>query len=156
MENTAGEFAELIRYLQSDLVPPDGMPSGSVAFRRRVSPVYLRRNADDVLVELRYNELLVPTDGNYQFVFPTVVGPRYAGTTSKAPSETGSGQTTGHAQAFPAQPVLPAGEVSPAEFGTLDVMVAELAPRSLPEPPTKIMPGAPLGRAQWLSSTPMP
>ena len=52
---------------------------------------------EDVAVELRYNELLVPTDGNYQFVFPTVVGPRYAGTTSKAPSETGSGQTTGHA-----------------------------------------------------------
>ena len=71
---------------------------------------------EDVAVELRYNELLVPTDGNYQFVFPTVVGPRYAGTTSKAPSETGSGQTTGHAQAFPAQPVLRAGEVSPAAF----------------------------------------
>jgi Ca-activated chloride channel family protein len=32
---------------------------------------------DDVKVELRYTELLVPTDGNYQFVFPTVVGPRY-------------------------------------------------------------------------------
>ena len=71
---------------------------------------------EDVAVELRYNELLVPTDGNYQFVFPTVVGPRYAGTTSKAPSETGSGQTTAHAQAFPAQPVLRAGEVSPAAF----------------------------------------
>ena len=71
---------------------------------------------EDVAVELRYNELLVPTDGNYQFVFPTVVGPRYAGTTSKAPSETGSGQTTGHAQAFPAQPVLRVGEVSPAAF----------------------------------------
>ena len=71
---------------------------------------------EDVAVELRYNELLVPTDGNYQFVFPMVVGPRYAGTTSKAPSETGSGQTTAHAQAFPAQPVLRAGEVSPAAF----------------------------------------
>lgn len=32
---------------------------------------------DDVKVELRYTELLLPTDGNYQFVFPTVVGPRY-------------------------------------------------------------------------------
>ncbi|HNW01224.1 MAG TPA: VIT domain-containing protein, partial [Burkholderiaceae bacterium] len=32
---------------------------------------------DDVKVELRYTELLVPTSGNYQFVFPTVVGPRY-------------------------------------------------------------------------------
>lgn len=52
MENTVDEFAQLIRYLQSDLVPPDGMPAGSVAFRRRVSPVYLRRNADDVLIEL--------------------------------------------------------------------------------------------------------
>ena len=52
MENTVAEFAQLIRYLQSDLVPPEGMPTGSVAFRRRVSPVYLRRNALDVLVEL--------------------------------------------------------------------------------------------------------
>ncbi|MGC3955322.1 MAG: DEAD/DEAH box helicase [Propionicimonas sp.] len=52
MENTVDEFAQLIRYLQSDIVPVDGMPAGSVAFRRRVSPVYLRRNAVDVLVEL--------------------------------------------------------------------------------------------------------
>ena len=34
---------------------------------------------DDVQVELHYNELLAPTDGQYQFVYPTVVGPRYAG-----------------------------------------------------------------------------
>ena len=39
---------------------------------------------DDVLVELRYTELLVPTDGRYQFVSPTVVGPRYAGTAANA------------------------------------------------------------------------
>lgn len=32
---------------------------------------------DEVKVELRYTELLVPNAGNYQFVFPTVVGPRY-------------------------------------------------------------------------------
>ena len=32
---------------------------------------------DDVKVELRYTELLVPDAGQYQFVFPTVVGPRY-------------------------------------------------------------------------------
>jgi Ca-activated chloride channel homolog len=32
---------------------------------------------DDVKVELRYTELLSPASGNYQFVFPTVVGPRY-------------------------------------------------------------------------------
>jgi len=33
---------------------------------------------DLVVVELHYNELLVPTDGVYQFVYPTVVGPRYS------------------------------------------------------------------------------
>ena len=32
---------------------------------------------DDVAVELRYTELLTPTDAQYAFVFPTVVGPRY-------------------------------------------------------------------------------
>lgn len=32
---------------------------------------------DTIDVELRYTELLVPTDGVYEFVYPTVVGPRY-------------------------------------------------------------------------------
>ncbi len=32
---------------------------------------------DDVAVELRYTELIAPTEGRYEFVFPTVVGPRY-------------------------------------------------------------------------------
>jgi len=32
-----------------------------------------------VLVELRYTELLVPTEGQYTFVYPTVAGPRYSG-----------------------------------------------------------------------------
>ena len=36
---------------------------------------------DEIRVELHYSELLVPTDGTYEFVYPTVVGPRY----SKAP-----------------------------------------------------------------------
>ncbi len=33
---------------------------------------------DQIEVELRYTELLVPTDGIYEVVFPTVVGPRYS------------------------------------------------------------------------------
>jgi Ca-activated chloride channel family protein len=33
---------------------------------------------DRVVVELRYSELLVPREGVYEFVYPTVVGPRYA------------------------------------------------------------------------------
>lgn len=32
---------------------------------------------DDIQIELRYTELLVPTDGLYEVVYPTVVGPRY-------------------------------------------------------------------------------
>lgn len=33
---------------------------------------------DTIKVELKYTELLVPTDGVYEFVYPTVVGPRYS------------------------------------------------------------------------------
>ncbi len=32
---------------------------------------------DVVRIELHYTELIMPVDGSYQFVFPTVVGPRY-------------------------------------------------------------------------------
>ena len=35
-------------------------------------------------MELKYTELLIPTDGIYEFVYPTVVGPRY----SNQPAET--------------------------------------------------------------------
>lgn len=33
---------------------------------------------EQIEIELRYTELLVPTDGVYEVVYPTVVGPRYA------------------------------------------------------------------------------
>ncbi len=32
---------------------------------------------DQIEIELRYSELLVPTDGVYEVIYPTVVGPRY-------------------------------------------------------------------------------
>jgi Ca-activated chloride channel family protein len=35
---------------------------------------------DTIAVELAYTELLVPTEGVYEFVYPTVVGPRYSET----------------------------------------------------------------------------
>src|SRR5688572_9363596 len=38
---------------------------------------------EQVEIELRYTELLVPTDSVYELVFPTVVGPRYPSTHSK-------------------------------------------------------------------------
>ena len=34
---------------------------------------------DEIAVDLRYTETIVPTEGTYRFVFPTVVGPRYNG-----------------------------------------------------------------------------
>lgn len=60
---------------------------------------------DDVKVELRYTELLVPTNGNYQFVFPTVVGPRY-----NSPQ---SGQANAN---WVAQPYMPKGQHPGATF----------------------------------------
>ncbi|WP_084651324.1 VIT and vWA domain-containing protein [Ottowia thiooxydans] len=60
---------------------------------------------DDVQVELRYNELLVPEEGQYQFVFPTVVGPRYAGAAGSAVAES-----------FPAQAVLRSNQPSASAF----------------------------------------
>ncbi|MFW2387115.1 MAG: VIT and vWA domain-containing protein [Polyangiales bacterium] len=44
-------------------------------FRMRVANLL---PGDVVRVELRYTELLRPSDGVYEFVYPTVVGPRYA------------------------------------------------------------------------------
>jgi Ca-activated chloride channel family protein len=43
---------------------------------------------EQVEIQLRYTELLVPTDGIYEVIFPTVVGPRYSSEPeSAAPSE---------------------------------------------------------------------
>ena len=56
---------------------------------------------DTIVVELKYTELLVPTDGVYEFVYPTVVGPRYSSKSeSQAPPE----------DAFVRSPYTPAGE----------------------------------------------
>ena len=74
---------------------------------------------DDVKVELHYTELLVPTAGNYQFVFPTIVGPRY-----------NSPQSSQAQAAWVGQPVLPAGVASPAAF---DIHVALNSPIGIKE-----------------------
>jgi Ca-activated chloride channel family protein len=56
---------------------------------------------DEIAVDLSYTESLVPVDGTYRFVFPTVVGPRYNG----AP-----GTEAHRAEGWVAQPTLRAGE----------------------------------------------
>jgi Ca-activated chloride channel family protein len=45
---------------------------------------------DTIAVELKYTELVVPTGGVYEFVYPTVVGPRYS---SKRESDAEEGDT---------------------------------------------------------------
>ncbi len=58
---------------------------------------------DRVIVQLRYTELLIPEQGVYEFVYPTVVGPRYA----EAGVDAGSTVAT---------PYLSQGRGNPAKF----------------------------------------
>ena len=74
---------------------------------------------DDVQVELRYTELMLPQDGTYQFVFPTVVGPRY-----NSPQ---SGQANAR---WVGKPYLPAGQPSATAF---DIKLQLTSPIGLKE-----------------------
>jgi Ca-activated chloride channel homolog len=62
---------------------------------------------DAISVELRYTELLVPIDGVYEFVYPTVVGPRY--------SSKGEAQATDE-DAFVKTPYTHAGDPPKSAF----------------------------------------
>jgi Ca-activated chloride channel family protein len=67
---------------------------------------------DEIEIELRYSELLVPTDGTYSFVFPTVVGPRYSDEPAAIAPET---------DRWIQSPYLPEGRPTPM---SLDLTVA--------------------------------
>lgn len=62
---------------------------------------------DDIVVELRYTELLVPTEGTYSFVYPTVVGPRYNGAVAAG---------SGVAERWVSTPYLREGKETPSAF----------------------------------------
>jgi len=62
---------------------------------------------DIIKVELRYTELLIPTDAVYEFVYPTVVGPRYV----DQPSE-----QTGASENWTSNPYLHEGESASYAF----------------------------------------
>src|SRR5262245_55191271 len=68
---------------------------------------------DRIEVALRYTELLVPTEGVYDFTFPTVVGPRYSNqNAAEAPAS----------DQFVASPYLRQGQAPPSTLeisGTL-------------------------------------
>src|SRR4030065_2753024 len=72
---------------------------------------------DVIQVELKYTELLVPTDGIYEFVYPTVVGPRY----SNQPAETAL-----PSQMWVENPYLHQGGSPPYTFDIMTKLVAGL------------------------------
>ena len=80
---------------------------------------------DDIEVELRYSELIVPDDGVYRFVYPTVVGPRYNGA---------SGRESHQTEPWIAQPTLRAGVPPKATFSMALVLDAPMPVQSLTSP----------------------
>ncbi|RQP24591.1 VWA domain-containing protein [Albitalea terrae] len=78
---------------------------------------------DDVAVELRYTELLTPTDAQYGFVFPTVVGPRYNSPQGAAANEK-----------WVATPTLHAGTASNTSFDLKLSIDSPLAVKDITSP----------------------
>src|SRR5262245_14189916 len=78
---------------------------------------------DRIEVTLRYTELLVPTDGRYELVFPTVVGPRYANASAK-----------GERGDWVATPYLAEGAPPPAAFSLSGTVATGLPLREISSP----------------------
>ncbi len=68
---------------------------------------------DEVKLTLRYSELLEPVDGQYEFVLPTAIGPRYTG--------------GGRAESFTENPFLGEGAATVAKF-SVDLAVGTPLP----------------------------
>ncbi|MEN6321648.1 MAG: VIT domain-containing protein [Syntrophaceae bacterium] len=77
---------------------------------------------DEIKVDLKYTELLVPTDRVYEFIYPTVVGPRYSNqaTATAPPSER-----------WVANPYLHEGEAPPYTFDINVTITAGMPIRDL-------------------------
>jgi len=100
-EQAAREFDSAKREGKSASLLEESRPN---VFTMKVANVL---PGDTISVELKYTELLVPTDGVYEFVYPTVVGPRY--------SEKGESQAS-PADAFVRAPYTHEGELPHSEF----------------------------------------
>ncbi len=62
---------------------------------------------DEIKVVMNYTELLVPEDSTYEFIYPTVVGPRYSNQTA---------ETAGTQDKWVANPYLEEGKDAPFTF----------------------------------------
>ena len=80
---------------------------------------------DEIAVELKYTELLMPENRVYEFVYPAVVGPRYSNTQadSAPPSESWS-----------ANPYLHSGEAPPYDFDISVSLATGLPVRDISSP----------------------
>jgi Ca-activated chloride channel homolog len=85
---------------------------------------------DTVIVELKYTELLVPTDGLYEFVYPTVVGPRYS---EKRESEASPGEE------FVTTPYTHQGESPLSDFHLAGVVSTGVLLQELVSPSHELM-----------------
>lgn len=87
---------------------------------------------EEVAVDLRYTEPLIPEAGEYAFVFPTVVGPRYGG---RHPAGALPPQ-----QAWVSNPYLAEGVPSPATFDITVDLATGIPIQNLQSPSHKIKP----------------
>ncbi len=89
------------------------------------------RPGDEVRVELSYAELIVPEARTYEFVFPTVVGPRYsregAGVAAATTAARGAGQ-----------PYLPTGAPAAHTFALGASLVGPMAFQTVASPSHKV------------------
>jgi Ca-activated chloride channel family protein len=84
---------------------------------------------DEILVELRYTELLVPEEGTYEFVFPAVVGPRYSNLKEGEAAES---------DRWVKNPYLAEGTETPASFRIGVALSTALPLRDLASPSHRI------------------
>lgn len=85
---------------------------------------------ETIAVDLRYTETIVPDEGVYRFVFPTVVGPRYNGGTQADGTPTESRRSEG----WIAQPTLRKGEAAKHTFALNATLVAPFPIKALASP----------------------
>ena len=85
---------------------------------------------DEIAVDLRYTETIVPTDGTYRFVYPTVVGPRYNG----GRTENGAATESHRPEPWIAQPTLRAGVAGSATFALEATIRAPLPVQAVVSP----------------------
>ena len=82
---------------------------------------------DRIAVEMDYSEMLIPDEATYEFVYPTVVGPRYTG-----------GADPAQETQWMANPHLPAGTPEPYKFDIKVHLETGIALKELSSPSHQI------------------